>query len=384
MKNLATCIYCGSQSLTEVDGYSALKRITSDCKPWPAGGRFAICNDCHYPQNIVDDQWYADIKAIYQNYQVYFQSGGKEQSIYDANGNPMLRSDHLVRRLLETSPIQSTGHLLDIGCANGNFVRAFGQAAPQWKMSGVEWDEKYLSEVMEVPGFEKLYSDGMASVPDGFDLISLIHCFEHIPDPGPMLRSIHEKLLPGGTLFIDVPDCSVNPFVLVVADHSSHFSLTSLTRLIEQAGFEIVCATANWLAKEISIVARKGQKADCPLSLETSYAERLKHHIHWMQAVSSQAKALASSQPIGIFGTSIAATWLWAELDGNVSFFVDEDPNRKNCHHCNIPILSPSDTPKDIPVFLALPPVVCNSVQKRLGDTLPLLVRPPELEIPIP
>lgn len=381
MSDPITCIYCGSTHLNEVECYTSLRRITSDCKPWPAGGRFAICHDCCYPQNIINAQWYEDIKNIYHDYQVYFQSGGQEQSIYEPkSGTPMLRSDHLVRRLQELLDLPTQGRLLDIGCANGNFVKAFSKAIPGWQMSGVEWDNKYLDEVMAVPGFKKLYSDGMTDVPKGFDLITLIHCFEHIPDPGPMLRAIYDKLAPDGILFIDVPDCSVNPFVLVVADHSSHFSLESLSTLIEQAGFDLICATNQWLAKEISIVARKGKKRTSALRIAPDYGEQLERHILWMRAVSDQAKTLAAEQPIALFGTSIAATWLWAELDGRVQFFVDEDPNRINGHHCGCPIYAPADTPRDIPIFLALPPSLATLTHERLRGVLPTLVLPLGLE----
>lgn len=374
------CIYCGGEELEEVLEYRELNRITSDCKPWPSGGRFAVCRDCHYPQTVIDEQWRQGIRDIYASYQVYFQSGGQEQSVYDpVSGQPMLRSDRLVHCLKDFLDLGKNGRMLDIGCANGNFLRAFAKVVKGWEMNGVEWDEKYLPEVMAIPGFVRLYSDGMNHVPAGFDLITLIHCFEHIPDPGPMLRSIYDKLEPRGLLFIDVPDCSVNPFVLVIADHSSHFSLASLLSLVEQAGFEIVCASDSWLAKEISIVARKGEKSGCQLQLEPAYGEQLKRHIGWMQAVSFQANELAKKEPIGIFGTSIAATWLWAEVGGRVSFFVDEDPNRINNHHCGIPIFSPSKAPRDTPIFLALPPVVCDRVEARLSTVLQHFVRPPSL-----
>ena len=375
------CIYCGSDRLKENAAYVGLNRIASDCKPWPPGGRFAICQECGYPQTIVTPAWHEDIRSIYKNYSVYFQSHGQEQSVYDADtGEPILRSDHLLRKLMDAVTLPDKGRLLDIGCANGNFLRAFAKAVPGWSLSGVEWDDKYLAQVQAVPGFEKLYTDGLDGIPGTYDVISLLHCFEHIPDPGPMLRSISGLLAPGGLLFIDVPDCSTNPFVLVVADHSSHYSVDSLRELVAREGFEILCATTGWLAKEVSVLARKSGAEPEKLHLDPAYGDQLERHIHWLSVVTRHAQSFADNGGVAIFGTSIAATWLWAELKGNVKFFVDEDPNRIGLQHYGLPIFSPQDAPKNVPIYLALPPVVAKQVKPRLGAVLSNLVAPPDLD----
>ena len=36
---------------------SVFRRITSDCRPWPAGGRLCACQGCGSVQKLVDDAW---------------------------------------------------------------------------------------------------------------------------------------------------------------------------------------------------------------------------------------------------------------------------------------------------------------------------------------
>jgi len=375
--HLLECLYCGCENLDEVVFYRYLNRITSDCKLWPPGGRFGVCQSCGYPQTYATEIWHAEIEKIYADYTVYYQSGGQEQSVYDpVSGEPVLRSDYLVHKLKQTGAIAAEGRLLDVGCGNGNFLRAFAKAFPEWKLNGVEWDEKHNEILQGIPSFEGFYSRGVDDIPGDFDMISLIHCFEHIPDPTSLLSSLRKKLKPEGHLFIEVPDCRVNPFMLLVADHCSHFSVESLNLLLLHEGFDPICATGDWLPKEVSLLARKAEQKPEALHLDYSYGKQLEQEIAWLSKVSAHSNDLSRHGSIGLFGTSVGSTWLWAELKGRVKFFVDEDPNRIGLHHCGLPIFSPQDAPKNTPIFLALPPLVARQVRMRLQSVLPTLVSP--------
>jgi hypothetical protein len=54
----------------------------------------------------------------------------------------------------------------------------------------------------------------------------------------------------------------------------------------------------------------------------------VKAHIAWLEGVLNAAKEGRKRRRFGIFGTSIAAMWLFGEIGDDVDFFVDEDPNR--------------------------------------------------------
>ena len=61
------CLFCGSQELEISPEYSAFKRVTSDCKPWPEGGILARCKTCQLVQTIITPEWRAEAEQIYRN-----------------------------------------------------------------------------------------------------------------------------------------------------------------------------------------------------------------------------------------------------------------------------------------------------------------------------
>src|SRR3954454_19647145 len=94
------CHVCGAQELGEVAEYTRLPRVTSDCKPFPAGGNLAVCRHCGAVQKAADARWRDEAASIYRNYDIYFQSGGVEQSVFaPAAGLPRRRSQVLLERL---------------------------------------------------------------------------------------------------------------------------------------------------------------------------------------------------------------------------------------------------------------------------------------------
>src|SRR5690242_7870875 len=95
------CQACGAASLSEVLGFAGLPRVTSDCMPFREGGRLAVCEACGVGQAVPDPQWFAEISEIYSKYDIYHQSGGREQHVFDAaTGRMRARSDVLLDRLV--------------------------------------------------------------------------------------------------------------------------------------------------------------------------------------------------------------------------------------------------------------------------------------------
>src|SRR6202034_98872 len=86
----------------------------------------------------------------------------------------------------------------------------------------------------------------------------------------------------------------------------------------------------------------------------------------WLDAMRGDARGNRDGRLFGIFGTSIAGTWLYSELGDQVSFFVDEDPQRAGKSHLGIPIVLPEQAPEDSLVFVALPESLAGTVISRL------------------
>src|SRR5690242_4038828 len=131
------CIGCGSAQLRHLDSPAVPVGVTSDCKPWPRCGVFAICEACGHTQKIQSGAWRDDVDRIYGGYEVYFLSGGAEQVVFD-DSTPLPRTRRLLENLRQRIALPAQGHVLDVGCANGSTLRTFQGLWPQWKLAGFD------------------------------------------------------------------------------------------------------------------------------------------------------------------------------------------------------------------------------------------------------
>jgi len=362
-----TCHACRSGTLRIVPGSETLHRVTSDAKAWPPGGRLGYCPNCGLAQTATTGSWHEEIQRIYEGYTIYHQGAGAEQSVFgQQDGGSVLRSEALIKALASRQELPATGRLLDVGCGNGSFLRSCSRALPGWELQGTEFDEKYQDEVEAIAGVSAMHGGKLEDVPGRFDVVSMIHVLEHIPDPIPLLRNIQARLTPGGVLFVQTPDCLANPVAMLVADHCSHFSKGSLGGLIARAGYREVVAADDWTPRELSVTARMDREGG--LTDSPPQPEKILAGLDWLRACARDAERLAEVGEFGVFGTSNAATWLEAEIGGRASFFVDEDPSRIGRVHLGKPILAPAEISEGATVYVALPHPLAGAIAVRLEE----------------
>lgn len=366
-----TCRVCGAAQLYEFPEYPQLWRVTSDCKSFPPGGRLAVCEGCGAVQKPTDARWQKEVDAIYETYAPYFQSGGVEQAVFDpAMGAPRRRSAVILDRLAGVHPIGESGSMIDVGCGNGVMLRAFSEFRQGWTLHGHELSDLHVDTLAAIPGFERLHTGDLARLPDRFDLITMMHALEHFTDPLQGLIALRDKLAPDGCLFVEVPNGAVTPFDLVIADHVSHFTRHDLARLLHRAGMGAKAIADDWVTKELSVAATPaGPLPDLPPAASPAQArQRVQSQLDWIGAVIAGAReAAGASSRFGLFGTSVAAMWLFGQIGDAVDFFVDEDPSREGTTLFDRPVLTPAGAPDDATVYLALIPPVAKAVAARLS-----------------
>lgn len=378
------CHLCGHDRVEPLPEFAALRRVTSDCKPWAAGGWLGVCRACGGVQKRMDAAWRAEIERVYREYTIYHQSGGAEQSAFSAGtGQAMARSERIVDRLVRSGLAAERGRLLDVGCGNGALLRACSRLLPGWSLAGTEINDKYKAEVEAIPGVSVMQVGCAAEVPGEFDFVTLVHVLEHVPEPAQFLASLRTKLACGGHLMVEVPHYVDNPFDLLIVDHSTHFSAEVLRGVAERAGCVPRVLATDWVAKELTMIARPE-----PAATEAQWEELfprvfadLRRRVIWLAGLAEQTRSLAREGKFGLFGTSIAAMWLFGELDGRVDFFVDEDPTRVGRECFGRPVVSPQQVAGGSRVWLALPTRIAEQVKARLApqcSNLEFLV-PPEL-----
>jgi len=367
------CLICGQARLFVVKEFAALPRITSDCHPFPAGGELAVCENCATVQKIPNQRWLNEIETIYADYAAYSVAGGEEQLVLDPqSGEPRKRSDVLMRAVSDSGDLPAIARALDIGCGHGVTLMAMAKVFPEWELFGYEIDESKRDHLYRIENFKQLYTGDFSRIDGTFNFISMIHSLEHFIDPLRTLRALRRVAAPGGRLFIEVCNVDENPFDLLVADHLTHFSPGTLAFIANQAGFGAPMVKSSWVKKELSLLATKSENEDvrianvCPSGRKVH--EQITASVSWLDALISSAREVAcASDSFGIFGTSIAGTWLATTLGDRVSFFVDEDPHRIGKDYMGKPIVAPQSVARESTVFMALAPMLAQAIKHRLS-----------------
>lgn len=148
---------------------------------------------------------------------------------------------------------------LDIGSSSGEFVYLLQTLGFQAK--GIEPHAGYATYAQSMLGIQvnnKTLQQGLASEEAGsLDLISMFHVLEHLAEPVAALRTIGQKLKPGGLLYIEVPNATrlCSPHYMFFKAHTLYFTGPTLRNLLETAGFKLVAQSPND-SDNLSVVAQ--------------------------------------------------------------------------------------------------------------------------------
>ena len=266
--------------------------------------------------------------------------------------------------------LPETGRMLNVGCGNGAMLRAFSRVAPRWSLAGTELSDKHRELIASIERTEPLYTCPPEQVPGTFDLVTMVHVLEHIPDPREFLAVIGPNLFDGGLLVVQLPHHVDNPFELLIADHCTHFSAATAFGLLVAAGFDVLHVADDWVPRELTVVARKRNPSHSPAvspAEPASARQCVARRLDWLERIVAAARKLADQECFGLFGTSIAATWLFGELDGTVGFFVDEDANRVGKTCLGRPIYGPGQIPPGSHVFMPLAAGLAEQIVQRIA-----------------
>jgi SAM-dependent methyltransferase len=140
------------------------------------------------------------------------------------------------------------GAVLDVGCGSGKFLSTLD--SDRWRKVGIELSDTAANLARQQYGIEVFVGDLQeAHYPDhSFDLITLWHVFEHLPDPMPTLRELRRILKDDGILLVAVPNfgslerrlAQGHWYHLDVPRHYFHYTPKTLGHMLDQAGFRVV------------------------------------------------------------------------------------------------------------------------------------------------
>ena len=143
--------------------------------------------------------------------------------------------------------IEPGTRVLDVGCGNGGFLARMARRG--FQVEGTEWTAQSAARVDPAAAGRIHVGDllDLELPPAGFEAITLWHVFEHLPRPAESLARIRDLLVPGGVLFLALPNhesaqarrTGRHWFHLDPPRHLCGFGPRSLRQLAEPLGFTI-------------------------------------------------------------------------------------------------------------------------------------------------
>lgn len=135
------------------------------------------------------------------------------------------------------------GRLLDIGAGTGDFLNVVKKDG--WQISGIEPSEKAKSiAIKKGISFQEKLSD---FEDHSFDVITMWHVLEHVPNLEDQIKELKRLLKPTGTILIAVPNFNsydakrYGTFWAAydVPRHLWHFSKTAIAKLFERENLKL-------------------------------------------------------------------------------------------------------------------------------------------------
>jgi 2-polyprenyl-3-methyl-5-hydroxy-6-metoxy-1,4-benzoquinol methylase len=159
----------------------------------------------------------------------------------------LVRSYAIKNKISLINSLSDKGTFLDIGCGTGDVLKAAQDNG--WKVTGIEPNEKARTIANSKTNNSVFDISELNKLPDhSFDVISLWHVLEHLPNLEEHVSLFKRLLKPNGKLIIAVPnhksyDASYYKEFWAAYDvprHLWHFSQNSIKLLFSKFGMTVV------------------------------------------------------------------------------------------------------------------------------------------------
>jgi SAM-dependent methyltransferase len=232
-----------------VEGYliSEVDRIGFPCDT-------VICKECDF---VFNNSYISNPNEFYETHFGADRWGDPEINFMKRTSSDSFswkRFSFLLNKL--NSKFTEIEKILEIGCGDGCNLMPYHLIGKS--VSGCDFSLPFLEPGLK-RGLNLIHGNIDSIKEDGdFDLIMLIHSFEHVMDLDTTVQSVSKRLRAGGYVFVEVPGIvgwnqtrekslkemglvSSNNFLQYLQfEHNYHFSLKHLKLIWERNGFELV------------------------------------------------------------------------------------------------------------------------------------------------
>jgi SAM-dependent methyltransferase len=190
-----------------------------------------VCNNCGLVQQRIPPAE-SDLRFYYShNYRIDYKQtfAPREKHILRAASAAKNRFNFLFDQGLY-KPAAISPKFLDVGAGGGEVVYAAQRHG--FDAIGLEPNQGYSEFARDQYGVrvETMHLDQLEE--QDFDLITMFHVLEHLPNPARAIEFVYRKLRPGGYLMIEVPNieqADASPANIFFKAHIWYFSRATLT-----------------------------------------------------------------------------------------------------------------------------------------------------------
>jgi 2-polyprenyl-3-methyl-5-hydroxy-6-metoxy-1,4-benzoquinol methylase len=252
----AACLLCGSAT------NEALAHVRDNRFGSPGEWTILHCPVCALEQTEPLPTL-AQLKSLYEQHYNY---GGEKGTSY-TNWRERFLMGPLYQLMLAVDgdisfhAQKGSGRLLDIGCNEGRGLTLYQRNG--FTPEGLELNS-VAAAAARARGFTVHEADLSEFRPaHPFDRVVLSNVLEHALNPRAMLADVHRLLVPGGEVWISLPNSQSWMRKIFGRDwinwhvpfHITHFSETRLAMLLDEAGFDVVSrrqiTPALWVAQTV-------------------------------------------------------------------------------------------------------------------------------------
>ena len=367
------CPVCGQTDTREVTRYTAFPTFLF---PMPMGQAQKVarrnlvlhaCKGCeHYYQPSIDMDL---LETIYSDYYRNYPYDSDE-SMQVPYREPFNR---IFKNVIGLNQFSTRLRLLEIGCSKPENLQPFAEMG--FDCSGID-PSPLLNQGkpdQDATIFHGYYET--TTLPQPFDVIVSRFNLEHIVDLQKVLGKMRDDLVPGGRVFVQVPNLayylSRQQPVFIAHEHVHYFSVKSLVQLFARFGFELIASDHKEQPSIVACFVKRQPKVepgrfDCLPRFESYLSEISRRR-------SDLAEYLSSPERVVLYGCGLALFWVLGMMsDAATKQIILVDDNERfdgayipaytiPVHHLSRVELTGRDT-----VLLTLNPIYHSRVLDRL------------------
>lgn len=368
----ARCPVCHAHGMIPVYHSGTKTSLSSLCQVLPGAKMVSYCSECGHlaGTGVVDaDQFYET------DYRILLDDEDEDQ-IYEIRDDEIVsRTDHQMAVLHSKVTLAADLCVLDYGCAKAAMARRIADTVPGIGMHLFDVSHMYEPFWDRFVAKDKQAVHQTPDTWDGrFDLVTSFFAFEHIPDPKAAMAHVARLLKPGAKFHMIVPDVTGNAADFIVIDHVNHFTRTSVTRLMTEAGFGEIDVDTTSYRGALIVTGRKTGKIATLQDTTGEKAEILSKALELAKFWSEAADRIRACEPEGsaaagsaIYGSGFYGAFIHANLvrPEAIACFLDKSPWQQGKTLFDTPIMAPADLPETVgTVYAGLNPAIAHQVMK--------------------